>query len=130
MEMCYDGALVMPNSYSEVSSEEMEYIDGGRNGWWNKVGFIGGLIDVGIICFTAGQAIAGIAAMKTFLRRNSRKLVKNVSKAIRKMIGSVSSVVITSAIDIALTCFSTSIGGLIALGLDIIDGKRNGYVFG
>lgn len=29
MEMCYDGTLVMPNNYAIVSSDEMEYVDGG-----------------------------------------------------------------------------------------------------
>lgn len=29
MEMCYDGALVMPNSYAVVNEEEMTYVDGG-----------------------------------------------------------------------------------------------------
>ena len=32
MEMCYDGALVMPNNFTVVSEEEMTYIDGG----WSK----------------------------------------------------------------------------------------------
>ena len=29
MEMCYDGALVMPSNFVAVSEEEMTYIDGG-----------------------------------------------------------------------------------------------------
>lgn len=29
MEMCYDGALVMPNNYAVVSEEEMTYVEGG-----------------------------------------------------------------------------------------------------
>jgi len=29
MEMCYDGALVMPNNYTVVNEEEMTYVDGG-----------------------------------------------------------------------------------------------------
>ena len=29
MEMCYDGALVMPKNYAVVSEEEMTYVDGG-----------------------------------------------------------------------------------------------------
>ena len=32
MEMCYDGALVMPNSFALVTEDEMEYIDGGWSG--------------------------------------------------------------------------------------------------
>lgn len=29
MEMCYDGALVMPSSYAVMDEEEMTYLDGG-----------------------------------------------------------------------------------------------------
>lgn len=29
MEMCYDGALVMPSSYAVMSEDEMMYVDGG-----------------------------------------------------------------------------------------------------
>lgn len=29
MEMCYNGALVMPSNYAVVSNDEMEYVDGG-----------------------------------------------------------------------------------------------------
>lgn len=29
MEMCYDGALVMPSNYAVVSEEEMTYLEGG-----------------------------------------------------------------------------------------------------
>ncbi|MEE1057512.1 MAG: class IIb bacteriocin, lactobin A/cerein 7B family [Acutalibacteraceae bacterium] len=29
MEMCYNGALVMPKHFVEITNDEMEYIDGG-----------------------------------------------------------------------------------------------------
>lgn len=29
MEMCYDGALVMPSSYAVMSADEMMYVEGG-----------------------------------------------------------------------------------------------------
>lgn len=29
MEMCYDGALVMPSSYAVMGEEEMTYVEGG-----------------------------------------------------------------------------------------------------
>lgn len=29
MEMCYDGALVMPSSYAVMNEEEMMYVEGG-----------------------------------------------------------------------------------------------------
>ena len=32
MEMCYDGALVMPSSYAVMSEDEMTYVEGGMSG--------------------------------------------------------------------------------------------------
>ena len=37
MEMCYDGALVMPSNYAVMNEDEMTYVDGGvsaRIRWW------------------------------------------------------------------------------------------------
>lgn len=33
MEMCYDGALVMPSSYAVMNEEEMMYVEGGKFSW-------------------------------------------------------------------------------------------------
>lgn len=45
MEMCYDGALVMPSSYAVMSEDEMTYVDGGawsvKRLWYNIVGLAG-----------------------------------------------------------------------------------------
>lgn len=30
MELCYDGALIMPDNYAVMSEEEMTYVEGGR----------------------------------------------------------------------------------------------------
>lgn len=32
MDMCYDGALVMPSSYAVMDEEEMTYVEGGWSG--------------------------------------------------------------------------------------------------
>ncbi len=32
MEMCYDGALVMPKSYALMNEDEMTYVEGGWDG--------------------------------------------------------------------------------------------------
>ncbi len=32
MNMCYDGALVMPSSYAVMDEEEMTYVEGGEEG--------------------------------------------------------------------------------------------------
>lgn len=34
MEMCYDGALVMPSSYAVMSEDEMMYLEGGIKTYW------------------------------------------------------------------------------------------------
>lgn len=37
MEMCYDGALIMPRNYAVMSEDEMIYVDGGIKAsvkWW------------------------------------------------------------------------------------------------
>lgn len=44
MEMCYNGALVMPSNYTVVNSEEMTYIDGGALTKWQKVAVIGACV--------------------------------------------------------------------------------------
>lgn len=45
MEMCYDGALVMPSNYTVMSEDEMTYVDGGLKAsvkWWGiKIKFSG-----------------------------------------------------------------------------------------
>lgn len=53
MEMCYDGALVMPKNYAVVNEEEMEYVDGaGRLPNWA----VAGAINVGISLIIGGIA--------------------------------------------------------------------------
>lgn len=39
MEMCYDGALVMPSGYAVMSEDEMEYLEGGISVTKNKAGY-------------------------------------------------------------------------------------------
>ncbi|MEE1003265.1 MAG: RHS repeat-associated core domain-containing protein [Acutalibacteraceae bacterium] len=105
------------------------------NGWWNSVWFVGTALDVIIAAISGGMAIAGINAIKKFLRQNSRKIVKNITKKLLKMIGSTVVKALTSIMDIALSLFATSVGELIAKAIDWCDpwwGKKrnNGYVFG
>lgn len=88
-----------------------------------------------IIALAILFTIAGINAIKKFLRQNSRKIVKNITKKLLKMIGSTVVKALTSIMDIALSLFATSVGELIAKAIDWCDpwwGKKrnNGYVFG
>lgn len=45
MDMCYDGALVMPSNYAVMNEDEMTYVDGGawsvKRLWNNLVGLAG-----------------------------------------------------------------------------------------
>ena len=67
MEMCYDGALVMPSNYAVMSEDEMMYVDGGGT---VKVvmsrDFLRDCITAGlsavvsIVCTAIGVAVGGV----------------------------------------------------------------------
>lgn len=103
--------------------------------WYNKVSNVAKAIDVTIIAITAGKSLVGIKAIRAFLKANRRKLVQNITKQLTKMIGSYAATFLPAAIDVALTLFGTSIGDLIARGLDWVDplwkkgyARSNGYI--
>ncbi|MDE5777977.1 MAG: hypothetical protein K2I10_05655 [Lachnospiraceae bacterium] len=48
MEMCYDGALVMPSSYAVMSEDEMTYVEGGASKFLSKGKCIDALVAIGI----------------------------------------------------------------------------------
>ncbi len=103
--------------------------------WYNKVSNVAKAIDIAIIAITAGKSLVGIKAIRAFLKANRRKLVQNVTKQLTKMIGSYAATFLPAAIDAALTLFGTSIGDLIARGLDWVDplwkkgyARSNGYI--
>lgn len=97
--------------------------------WYNKVSNVAKAIDIAIIAITAGKSLVGIKAIRAFLKANRRKLVQNVTKQLTKMIGSYAATFLPAAIDAALTLFGTSIGDLIARGLDWVDPLwKKGYV--
>lgn len=77
MEMCYDGALVMPSNYAVMSEDEMMYVDGGwcvEKKWWGAniyltheerrgittgQAVVEGLIAAGLVSAGVGAAILG-----------------------------------------------------------------------
>ena len=85
MEMCYDGALVMPSSYAVMDSDEMTYVEGGSAKDWavgitcsliaNAIWAIGkyavttGKVKVALTaCATAAKAVwAGITSAAAFV---------------------------------------------------------------
>ena len=74
MEMCYDGALVMPSSYAVMDEEERMYVEGGAWSWktlgkslknlWNKYSFAPKALGAGGITLGAiGNMIKGVATI-------------------------------------------------------------------
>ncbi len=86
MEMCYDGALVMPSNYAVMSEDEMMYVEGGMRKYSidmeNKT--LAKIINVGIIigtCALGSSASVGQLAAKI----GWEKLKKNATAALLKV---------------------------------------------
>lgn len=98
--------------------------------WWNSTGFVAGVIDVGLIVLGLGLANSSVNTVKAIIRKNKRNIARVTENVIVAQIG------ITTVrgkaladVEIALALAGTSVGGLIAEGLDRVDG-RNDIIFG
>ncbi len=58
--------MVMPSKYVEIDREEMTYIEGGYQGFWNSVNTIGIALDCIAIAAGVGTAIKTGSALKVF----------------------------------------------------------------
>ena len=107
MEMCYDGALVMPSSYAVMSEEEMTYVEGGRK----KITINITLAAVGL---AIGKKLAGLGAKKI-----GALLVANAPKIAAWFLGSgfvAQALIFTAAGIIAASA--------IAFGITLIANKK------
>lgn len=107
------------------------------NGWWNSTKNVAKVIDVLIIVIPGIKAINGYYAAKEFLKKNKNKVVYQIRGKILSMFGKVVANGISSVVDVALTIWGTSIGDMIAKGLDYADPwwgnkyrRNNGYISG
>ncbi len=109
MEMCYDGALVMPNNYAVVSEEEMTYVDGGFYMSADDCATIATYVYFGGFGVTAGLAIAAItnkleaagSAIISFLKG----LGMTVGNVIGAVIGTIIGVLtVTNAVSFLVGC--------------------------
>ncbi len=132
MEMCYDGALVMPSNYVVMDEEEMTYVEGGKVRSTNWISYP---IDIVATCIglnasaIMGCAAVGIAklAVKKWAQIASHKIITN-------LLGAAGVTAITSIITkasgnnkvLSLMIQCTSFGGIIGLMCDVNDGKING----
>lgn len=65
MEMCYNGALVMPSSFAVMDEEEMMYLEGGAKSKVSAVALLGSVFGIvgGVATVIAG--FIGIATATT-----------------------------------------------------------------
>lgn len=124
MDMCYDGALVLPSSYAVMNEEEMTYTEGGGSISTDTIAWA---IDIGC-------ALCGIyaSACGELLGRGVIALIKRTWKSVSGKAASILGTSVCSAIGIGIgklnkvagmviSCLS--FGGIIGLCLDAVDGK-------
>lgn len=100
----------------------------GRN-WWNSVNFVGTVIDVALIAIGLWGTGKSVAVVRNLIRNNRRNITRVVESAIMKRIGVGVGGLLLAGIDVALTIASTSLGWMIAKGMDIADRRNDGYIY-
>ena len=123
--------LVLSTNCIVLEKEEMMYLDGGGVGcnWWNKRDNIAYAINIAAAAVSGGMSVYQTYAIKKLIA-NRGMMSRVVRSAITRYIGGVSMATITNALNIAATVAEVfSLGGAIAYGLDIVDGKFDGYLW-
>lgn len=133
MDMCYDGTLVMPSSYTVMDEDEMSYVDGGSVS--RSVNWIS--IPIDAVCTVIGlnaSAIMGCAGVA--IAKFTAKKIASVARhaIIQNLIGGAAVSFLTGivtkmsrnniVVDLLIRC--TSFGGIIGLMCDMNDGKIDG----
>ncbi len=130
MEMCYDGALVMPSSYAVMDEEEMTYVEGGAC----TVAQAARMIDIGVsvVLFAIGVGF-GVGSIVWFMKNSVKGLVvAGLKRAIASTLVPLGFTA-GSGIYAILTTIdpSSTIGNALARYIDSIDSDpNNGLVMG
>lgn len=124
MEMCYDGALVMPCNYTVMDEEEMSYTDGGAYLNIMTTGVCGAILNTAIGIAVGGVAggVAGIIkkkgekeAAKFFARTVASKLKAFGLKKLAGSVGTIASFILNYS----------DMGGAVASWVDSNDAHPN-----
>lgn len=77
MEMCYDGALVMPNSFALITEDEMEYIEGGLTKWQKALAVsVAAVAGIALVTALATGCLAlGFASIRTVLKYGAMQVL-------------------------------------------------------
>ena len=127
MEMCYDGALVMPSNYAVMSEDEMMYVDGGFKA---KSSTVAKVIDVSITVILALAGIAsGVSMIGEILRRNSKGAIMVLTSKALKYAGiSLASSVVNGIYSILSSVSKYTIGNGLVWAANHFD-KNKSYDF-
>ena len=101
--------------------------------WWNSVNFIGKIIDAVLILMGVVSTNKTLSALKRLIRKNRKGITQRVWRRICGYFTKLTVSWLSTAVDVALVLFGSSIGDLIARALDYIDPwwgykKSNGYI--
>lgn len=124
--------LQLPNSFVDVDSEEMEYVDGGGIGynWYNSSNFVALTLDVIIVAVSGGITIYSAYQAHKYIRSIiGTTVTRTIARKLAGYVGSTVASLFSASLDIALTITGSSIGSIIAEAMDRIDGKNDGFIY-
>ena len=79
MDMCYDGALVLPSSYAVMDEEEMSYVEGGALSKVDKA--LIGICAASAITLTVALVYGQLALAAKILRWSVKKVARKAGAA-------------------------------------------------
>ncbi|MGM9904476.1 hypothetical protein A5844_000491 [Enterococcus sp. 10A9_DIV0425] len=99
----------------------------GKN-WWNSTGFVSGVINVGLIAIGLWTGASNLIAVRALLRNNRTNITRMVEKQILSKVGISVGGLLNSMINAAMAISASSVGGILAEGLDRADGRNDNYI--
>lgn len=133
------GAIVMTaEDEARVEKAITEYLEmvgynprlrGVGKNFWNSKSFATKAIDVAMVAMGLYGSYASATAVRKIIRANRTNITRLIEKNIMKKIDLGGASFVSVAIDTALTIAGTSIGTVVAEGLDRADKKNDDYIF-
>ena len=129
MEMCYDGALVMPSSYAVMSEEEMTYVEGGFA--ISKSVFkytVTAVVVASCVALGGGLSVAGLRTVLASMSLK-KKLIAALIKGIGKLGIATGNALATKFGSGLLGCVAGDfMGNVFTKYIDGLDGKKDGKI--
>lgn len=126
MDICYDGALVLPSSYVMMEEEEMSYVEGG--GVAQSVAYYA--VEVGVNT-VINSVLGGAGTIKTIIQCFGKNATKDaIKKALKKWVSVRVANALAGTLLGAVSNFLTfSVGGFVAEWCDSHDGCNDNQIF-